>query len=53
MKVVFVVCSGMQSSSSLVWGGGGLGGDVTFRPGMGINYFPVSHFTCMTCIVAI
>ena len=42
MKVVSVVCSGTRSSSSL-------GGVVIFRPGMGMNYFLVSHFTCIHC----
>ena len=44
MKIVFGVCSGTQSSSSLVRGGG-----IIFLPGMGMNYFLVSLFTCMHC----
>ena len=48
MKVVSVVCTGMQSSSSLDRGGGGWS-VVILRPGMGMNYFLVSHFTCMHC----
>ena len=42
MEVVSVVCSSTQSSSSLVRRRG-----VMFRPGMGMNYFLVSH--CMYC----
>ena len=41
-----VVCSGAQGSSSLVWGEG-----LMFRPGRGLNYFQVSHFTWMHCAV--
>ena len=41
MKIVSVGCSGTQSSSLL--------GGVMFRPGRGMNYFLVSHFTCMHC----
>ena len=43
MKVVSVVWSVTLSNSSKVPGGGG----VIFRPGMGMNYFLVSH--CMQC----
>ena len=41
MKVASVVCLGTQISCS--WGGG------VFRPGRGMNYFMVFHFTCMHC----
>ena len=43
MKVVSIVCSGTQSSGSLV------GGGVMFRPWRDMNYFLVSQFTCMHC----